>query len=212
MPPPAADHPLMFQSTSYARPEPGTHLIVLGAVHGNETCGTQAIRRLIGEFDTGELTLARGALTLVPVANPMAYREGRRHGDRNLNRKLGPTDTPTEFEDHVANWLCPLLARHEVLLDLHSVQAGGAPFVMVGPQDNAGPLEPFGQAARELEWAGAVSASGAPSTAGSRPTRAASNSAARPRRAARSRAARSISIRATASAPPSTCARRAVVR
>jgi len=36
-----------------------------------------------------------------------------------------------------------------VLLDLHSFHSSGTPFVMVGPTDNDGPLEPFTQAARE---------------------------------------------------------------
>jgi predicted deacylase len=88
-------------------------------------------------------------VTFVPVTNPLAYAEHRRAGDRNLNRKLQPTDTPREFEDDVANWLCPLLAAHEVLLDLHSFRTPGLPFVFIGPPDNAGPLEPFAQAARE---------------------------------------------------------------
>ena len=35
------------------------------------------------------------------------------------------------------------------LLDLHSFHSGGAPFVMVGPQDNDGRLEPFAHAATE---------------------------------------------------------------
>ncbi|SHN40319.1 hypothetical protein SAMN05192549_110204 [Duganella sacchari] len=43
----------------------------------------------------------------------------------------------------MANWLCPLLAQHDVLLDLHSFNAASEPFVMVGPRNNDGPLEPF---------------------------------------------------------------------
>jgi Cys-tRNA(Pro) deacylase len=138
-----------FKAVSYASVQPGTRLIVLGAVHGNETCGTQAIARVVSEIDAGTLRLAAGQLTLVPVANPLAYTEHRRAGDRNLNRQLAPTATPNTYEDHVANWLCPLLAAHEVLLDLHSFQSPGTPFVMVGPADNDGPLEPFTQATRE---------------------------------------------------------------
>jgi predicted deacylase len=138
-----------FKSLSYASTVPGTRLIVLGAVHGDETCGTRAIERVAREIDAGTLGLAAGRLTLVPVTNPLAYERGRRTGDRNLNRKLVPTDTPREFEDHVANWLCPLLAAHEVLLDLHSFRSPGVPFVFIGPADNAGTLEPFFQAARE---------------------------------------------------------------
>jgi len=138
-----------FKSVSYACPEPGKRLVVLGAVHGDETCGTRAIERVVGELDAGTLTLVKGRVTFVPVTNPLAYAEKRRAGDRNLNRKLQPTTTPREYEDHVANWLCPLLAEHEVLLDLHSFRAPGVPFVFVGPRDNAGPIEPFARAACE---------------------------------------------------------------
>ena len=138
-----------FKSISYACPEPGRRLVVLGAVHGDETCGTRAIERVVAELDAGTLALVKGRVTFVPVTNPLAYAEKRRAGDRNLNRKLQPTTTPREYEDHVANWLCPLLAEHEVLLDLHSFRAPGVPFVFVGPRDNAGPIEPFARAACE---------------------------------------------------------------
>ena len=138
-----------LKSVAYASVKPGPRLIILGAVHGDETCGTRAIERVIGEIDAGTLRLASGQLTMVPVTNPLAYANHRRAGDRNLNRKLAPTDTPRDFEDHVANWLCPLLAAHEVLLDLHSFASPGSPFVFMGPTDNSGPLEPFSQAVRE---------------------------------------------------------------
>jgi len=138
-----------FKSVSYASATPGVRLIVLGAVHGNETCGTRGIERVIGEIDAGALHLVAGRLTLVPVANPLAYAEHRRIGERNLNRKLAPTSAPREYEDHVANWLCPLLSEHEVLLDLHSFHSPGSPFVFLGPPDNTGEVEPFAQAARE---------------------------------------------------------------
>ena len=36
-----------------------------------------------------------------------------------------------------------------MLLDLHSFQSPGTPFVFMGPTDNTGTLEPFAQAARE---------------------------------------------------------------
>ena len=123
--------------------------MVLGAVHGNETAGTHGIRRVLAEIDAGRLTIQKGSVTFVPITNPLAFERKQRNGDRNLNRNLGPTDTPQEVEDHIANWLCPLMAQHDVLLDLHSFQAVGKPFVMVGPQDNSGTLEPFAHAAKE---------------------------------------------------------------
>ncbi|HEX6707453.1 MAG TPA: succinylglutamate desuccinylase/aspartoacylase family protein [Albitalea sp.] len=138
-----------FESIHFAALAPGPRLIVTGAVHGNETCGTVAIRRVLGDIEQGRLQIVRGEVTFVPITNPLAYERGQRQGDRNLNRKLAPTDDPREFEDHVANWLCPMLARHEVLLDLHSFHTAGEPFAMVGPGNNTGRLEPFGHAARE---------------------------------------------------------------
>ena len=131
----------------------GTRLIVLGAVHGNETCGTRAIERVLAELDSGTLVITRGALTLVPVTNPLAYAKGERRGERNLNRRLQPTPAPAAFEDHIANALCPLLAAHDVLLDLHSFNSPGRPFVMRGPADNRGALEPFAHAAAESSLA-----------------------------------------------------------
>jgi len=138
-----------FKSIRVAGSRPGPRLIVLGAVHGNETCGTRGIERVLADIDRGAVKIVAGSVTFVPVANPLAYAHGRRTGERNLNRALQPTDAPRQFEDHVANWLCPLLAAHEVLLDLHSFQGAAPPFVMLGPTDNNGPLEPFAQAARE---------------------------------------------------------------
>jgi len=132
---------------------PGPRLIVLGAVHGNETCGTRAIERVLAEIDGGSLHIVRGTVTFVPVTNPLAYRTSQRIGDRNLNRNLQPVAQPRDNEDRIASVLCPLLAQHEMLLDLHSFQAGSEPFAMIGPPDNNGTLEPFTHAAREAAWA-----------------------------------------------------------
>jgi predicted deacylase len=131
-------------------------LIVTGAVHGNEVAGTKGIRRVLEELDRGELEIVRGSVTFVPVCNPLAYNQVRRMGDRNLNRRLQPTATPQDFEDRIANVLCPLLAEHDVLLDLHSFRSPGRPFVMRGPADNTGPLEPFRHAAAEAQLAAHV--------------------------------------------------------
>jgi uncharacterized protein len=60
-----------------------------------------------------------------------------------LNRNLYPVAEPKDFEDHIANWLCPLLAQHDCLLDLHSTRAKNPAFAMLGPEDNDGSLQPF---------------------------------------------------------------------
>ena len=142
-----------FQSISFTAVLPGKRILILGAVHGNEVAGTHGIRRVINEIESGALEILNGTVTFVPITNPMAYALKRRVGDRNLNRNLAPTDPPIEFEDHIANWLCPLMAKHEVLLDLHSFQAQGQAFVMVGPGNNSGELEPTIHGDTERDWA-----------------------------------------------------------
>lgn len=129
--------------------QPGPKLLVLGAVHGNETCGTKAIQRIQQEISGGALRIERGSLTMVPITNPLAYQLKRRHGDRNLNRNMRVTDRPLDFEDSVANQLCPLLEAHDVLLDLHSFHTPGIPFALIGPDNNRGDLEPFSKAQEE---------------------------------------------------------------
>ena len=139
-----------FKSVNYTGLGQGPRVIIMGATHGNEICGTEAIKRVMAEIDSGALQIVAGSVTFVPVVNPLAYAKNERNGDRNLNRNLFPKEDPQDFEDQVANWLCPLLARHDVLLDLHSFNAAhGEPFVMVGPVNNDGELEPFQHAEKE---------------------------------------------------------------
>ena len=133
--------------------ETGPALIILGAVHGSEKSGTRGIERVLQELDAGTLSIVRGRLTLVPVTNPLADQKGERNGDRNLNRNLRPTASPQDFEDRIANALCPLLAQHEALLDLHSFQSPGEAFAMIGPANNTGTLEPFAHAEKEQSLA-----------------------------------------------------------
>jgi predicted deacylase len=141
---------LQFKFVNYTGMKEGPSVIIMGATHGNEICGTEAIRRVMAQLDSGALRIEAGSVTFVPIVNPLAYAKNERNGDRNLNRNLFPKDDPQDFEDRIANWLCPLLAQHDVLLDLHSFNAAhGEPFVMVGPVNNDGPLEPFRHAEKE---------------------------------------------------------------
>lgn len=135
---------------------PGPRLVITGAVHGNEVCGTAAIRNTIAAFTDRSRTLDRGTLTLVPVCNPVAYANRTREGDGNLNRDFGPRVHADTVEERIANQLAPILADHDVLVDLHSFAAPGQPFVFVGPADNDGELEPFARQREESALALAV--------------------------------------------------------
>ena len=145
--------PTHLRTHTFAGLAPGPRLLVLGAVHGNEVSGTKGIAQVIEAIDSGTLAIERGSVTFVPITNPLAYKLERRIGDRNLNRNMAPSAIPQDFEDRIANVLCPLMEAHDVLLDLHSFHTGGAPFVLIGPQDNRGTLEPFAHAAAEMQLA-----------------------------------------------------------
>lgn len=112
--------------------EPGKTLAVMGAVHGNEHCGTEAITRLLADLDQGAVALKRGTLQLMPTANPRAYAQKVRFVERNLNRYLFPKQEKRHYEDHLDPIVCSFLDRADVLLDLHSYASQGGPFVFLG--------------------------------------------------------------------------------
>lgn len=135
---------------------PGPRVLIMGGVHGNETAGPIAIRQILAEFADGRRQLERGTLSFVPVANPVAWAAGRREGDRNLNRDFRPSLSPENAEDRIASRLGPILASHDVLVDLHTFSAPGVPFVFFGPANNQEELEPFTHAAEEERLAQAI--------------------------------------------------------
>jgi len=108
--------------------------------------GTLGIQRILDELDAGTLQITRSTVTFVPITNPLAYARQQRAGDHNLNRNLHPNANPQDYEDRIANVLCPQLAAHDVLLYLHSFHTAGAPFAMLDPPNNTGTLEPFAHA------------------------------------------------------------------
>ncbi len=148
------DGPL--ESVRFTGLKPGPRLIVLGAVHGNEPCGPTAILRAIEDCRAGRLKILRGEVTFVPVANPKAWRQKTREGDRNLNRDLREKPLANDYEDRIGNQLCALLRQHDALLDIHSFRGEGEPFVFFGPQNNRGELEPFARAEEEAALAGCL--------------------------------------------------------
>ncbi len=121
----------MLSITRFETLIPGPHLTIFGAVHGNETCGTQAIRRLIDLLNNG-FALSRGTLTCVPICNPKAFENGTRFYQRNLNRSLYIKESPRDYEDLIDPVLCGLLDQSDVLLDLHSYASQGGAFGFLG--------------------------------------------------------------------------------
>lgn len=102
----------------------GPHLLVLGAIHGHEPCGTFALSRLRTELDAGVLQLAAGRLTFIPICNPLAYAAGQRYVTEDLNRIIRRYDAPMHPEQEFANQVAIAIESADVLLDLHSATTG----------------------------------------------------------------------------------------
>lgn len=118
----------------------GTHLLILGAIHGDERCGALALGTLCRELDDGLHTLQSGKITIVPVCNPKAYEQDCRYIDVNLNRVIGHHQSPVHYEHHLANQIAPLIEQADVLLDLHAYSSGTKPFLFLDhetPQSRA---------------------------------------------------------------------------
>ena len=120
----------------YTGKHPGPHLVITGAVHGNEPCGPRAIQRVMDKLIDGDITITTGQLTLIPLCNPAAYKKGTRYYERNMNRHFYPKDAPDTYEDRLINELAPCLEKADYLLDIHSYHSGGPPFVFVDKGDN----------------------------------------------------------------------------
>ena len=128
---------MMITKYEFRGEKDGISLLILAAVHGNETAGTQACFRIIDEFNRGALRLTGGHLTLVPVCNPEAYRKDVRSIDENLNRVIKMHDIPQSYEQRLANEICPLIRSHRFTLDLHSTHCvGDVPFAFCDYPDD----------------------------------------------------------------------------
>jgi predicted deacylase len=122
---------------TFAGKSEGKTLTVLGAVHGNEHCGPQAINKLINLIKSGNIKITSGTLTVIPVCNPRAYKQNVRFTERNLNRFMYPKDNPVHYEDHLDNIICPVLDKTDYLLDLHSYSCQGDAFVFLSVMNQA---------------------------------------------------------------------------
>jgi predicted deacylase len=111
--------------------KPGPRLLILGAIHGNEICGTIALARLRLELETGIVELNAGSLAMAPICNPAAYRIGRRYVEANLNRIIARSQPQDYPEQAYAHQVMDLIDSCEVLLDLHSNHAGNGAYAMM---------------------------------------------------------------------------------
>ena len=124
---------LHIETHSFFGLKPGPKVLVMGRVHGNESCGTLAINNVINRIQNQLVNITLGKVTFVPISNPLAASRGTRNGDRNLNRAFYPKGpTRNDFEDELNDILCPILEECDILLDLHSFLNGVEPFALIG--------------------------------------------------------------------------------
>ncbi len=107
----------------------GPHVLVFGAIHGDEVCGPRALPTVIEALKDGTYPLKKGKVTIIPVCNLQAHENDTRYVDVNLNRVFAYTDQPSTLEAEYANTLIPFIEQADYLIDLHSTDAGGGAFV-----------------------------------------------------------------------------------
>lgn len=115
----------MIEKYEFKGNESGIKLLILGAIHGNETAGPIAINKLINNINKGILSIKRGKLTVVPICNPKANRKDVRNIDENLNRVIKIHKNPKTYEQKLANQICPLIKENDIILDIHSTHCKG---------------------------------------------------------------------------------------
>lgn len=109
--------------------QPGPTVVILGGVHGNETCGVEALKIL------QNLTIAKGNLILI-YGNPKAIEQNVRCVEQNLNRmfcddaRLTP-ELKASYEYQRSREIMPYLDTADYSLDLHaSFTPGSEPFII----------------------------------------------------------------------------------
>lgn len=98
-------------------------IVVVGGVHGDETGGVHAVRRL----READLDLQRGVAFV--LANPAAIDVGERYLDSDLNRVF-PGDPAGDREEQLAVRLCKLIEDRPTL-SLHGTHSRPRPFALI---------------------------------------------------------------------------------
>jgi predicted deacylase len=109
-----------LKSFQYKGAQSGPHLLLTGAVHGNEVAGPIALKQLMSKLDDGSIVLKRGTLTIIPICNPRAHEQDVRFTTENLNRLIRRNDTPSSYEDIIAQEFIPYIDACDYMLDIHS--------------------------------------------------------------------------------------------
>lgn len=116
---------------------PGEAVAIMGGIHGNEPTGVLVCSKLVRLIEGGEIELASGRLVIVTQGNPVGVKLGSRGSapGADLNRCFREDvleGSGNSYEEHRARELAPILAKVDVLLDIHSTQKPSVPFLTWG--------------------------------------------------------------------------------
>ncbi len=103
----------------------GPQLLILAGIHaGTEPMPVYAAQTILKKLQDGTITLEKGALTMVPLANPMAHKLGQLFYHKNLNRMISPEAPDDIYEGWLAKHIiAPLIDASEYVLDLHTTRS-----------------------------------------------------------------------------------------
>ena len=130
----------MIETIVYDSQKPWKNILIFWCVHWNETCWEKAINKVISMFENKIISLKSWKITFVPIANPKAFLENKRYIDVNLNRVFKKTSNPKNYEEKIANYLCELIDKNDILLDIHSTHSDDKPFVFLDYLDEKNTL------------------------------------------------------------------------
>ena len=119
-----ATGPLPF-CIQISSPNPGDHVVIVGATHGNEPSGVKAMVDLHQAMESGKLYIQKGIISLL-IGNPRAYETDVRYVDYDLNRAFDGQKRST-VEGTRAREIKRFFEDHDdikAVLDLHSVSIG----------------------------------------------------------------------------------------
>ena len=109
-----------LQSYNYKGTADGPHLLLTGAVHGNEVAGPIALNKLLGLLDAGDIQITKGQVTIIPICNPRAHEQDVRFTEENLNRLIRKYPNLQSYEDKLAQEFIPYIEACDYMLDIHS--------------------------------------------------------------------------------------------
>lgn len=127
----------MLKKYTFKSENHGYNILFLGAIHGNEPAGTNAIFKVLEKFASKALIPLKGSVSFIPVCNPKAFDNNVRQIDENLNRIIKEYDAPQTYEQHIANELVEHIKEADVIIDLHSTHCpNDQPFIFSDYPDN----------------------------------------------------------------------------